>query len=46
MRLSVREWKEVPMPLSRSALWIGALVALVAIVVLAVIYGGGGGSGY
>lgn len=48
MRLSVREWKEVPMPLPRSALWIAALVALVVIVVLAVIYGGsgGGGTGY
>jgi hypothetical protein len=47
MRLSVREWKEVPMPLPRSALWIAALVALGVIVVLAVIYGGGsGGGGY
>jgi hypothetical protein len=42
-----REWKEVSMPLSRTTLWIAALVALVAIVVLAVIYGGGsGGAGY
>jgi hypothetical protein len=46
MRTSVREWKEVSMPLPRSALWIAALVALVVIVVLAVIYGGGGGTGY
>jgi hypothetical protein len=47
MRLSVREWKEVPMPLPRSALWIAALVALVVIVVVALIYGGGGGgTGY
>ena len=45
MRLSVREWKEVPMPLPRSALWIAALVALVVIVVLAVVYGGGGSGG-
>jgi hypothetical protein len=47
MRLSVREWKEVPMPLPRSALWIAALVALVVIVVVALVYGGsGGGTGY
>jgi hypothetical protein len=48
MRLSVREWKEVPMPLPRSALWIVALVALVVIVVVALVYGGsgGGGTGY
>jgi hypothetical protein len=46
--LSVREWKEVPMPLPRSALWIAALVALVVIVVVALVYGGsgGGGTGY
>jgi hypothetical protein len=47
MRLSVREWKEVAMPLPRSALWIAALVALVVIVVVALVYGGsGGGTGY
>jgi hypothetical protein len=41
---SIREWKEVSMPLSRRTLWIGAaLAALLAIVVLAVVYGGGGG---
>lgn len=46
--MSVREWKEVPMPLPRSALWIAALVALVVIVVVALVYGGsgGGGTGY
>ena len=46
--MSVREWKEVPMPLPRSALWIAALVALVVIVVVALVDGGsgGGGTGY